>query len=99
MVVALDNHIIQDSGIVGGKPHIAGHRITVSQIATWHEVMGQSADEIATTYSLSLGDVYAALSYYFDNQRDIELTVQQSAQFVETLRHTIPSKLKRQQNG
>jgi len=41
---------------------LAGHRITVQNIVTWHERMGRSADEIAADYDLSLADVYAALA-------------------------------------
>jgi uncharacterized protein (DUF433 family) len=59
----LDHHIEITPGIAGGKPRIAGHRITVQNIAIWHERMGKSADEIAE-YDLTLGDVYAALAYY-----------------------------------
>ena len=59
----LDSHIEITPGIADGKPRIAGHRITVQNIVIWHERMGQSADEIATEYNLSLADVYAALAY------------------------------------
>lgn len=94
MVTTLDAHITQTPGIAGGKPHIAGHRITVGQVAVWHELMGWSADEIATTYNLSLSDVYAALAYYFDHQQAIDLTTERTGQFAQELRNTIPSKLK-----
>ena len=80
--------------LTGGKPHIAGHRITVGQVAVWHELMGRSADEIATAYSLSLGDVYAALAYYFDHQQEIDLATEKTEQLAYHLRRTIPSKLK-----
>ena len=43
----LNDHIVSTPGVVGGKPRIAGHRITVEDIMVWHELMGQSADEIA----------------------------------------------------
>ena len=32
--------------ISGGKPRIAGHRITVENIVIWHERMGKSVDEM-----------------------------------------------------
>ena len=48
----LDQHIEITPGIAGGKPRIAGHRITVQNIAIWHERLGRSADEIATEYGL-----------------------------------------------
>ncbi len=59
----LDQHIEVTPGITGGKPRIAGHRITVLNIVVWHERIGKSADEIAAEYDLTLADVYAALAY------------------------------------
>src|ERR1043166_7346994 len=45
-------HIAITPGVCGGKPRIAGHRIKVQHIAVWHERMGMSPDEIASTYAL-----------------------------------------------
>lgn len=63
----LEQHIVSTPGVLGGKPRIAGHRIAVIHVAVWHEQMGMSAEEIARDYSLSLGEVYGALSYYHDH--------------------------------
>lgn len=89
----LDQHIESTPGIAGGKPRIAGHRITVQNIVIWHERMGKSADEIATEYDLTLADVYAALAYYFDHRVEIDRSIEESAAFVEALRQRSPSKL------
>ena len=67
----LDQHIEITPEVAGGKPRIAGHRITVQNIAIWHEWMGLSADEIAAEYGLSLADVYAALAYTYDHRAGI----------------------------
>ena len=56
-----NEHIEITPGVCGGKPRVAGHRITVANIVIWHERLGKSADEIATEYDLTLADVYAAL--------------------------------------
>ncbi len=80
-------------GIAGGKPRIAGHCITVQNIAIWHERLGRSADEIATEYDLTLADVYAALAYYFDHREEIDRSIEESNAFVEALRKQTPSKL------
>jgi uncharacterized protein (DUF433 family) len=53
----LDEHIDITPGVAGGKPRIAGRRITVQNVAIWHERMGKSADEIATEYDLTRADV------------------------------------------
>ena len=42
--MTLDQHIEATPGVAGGKPRIVGHRITVQNIAIWHERMGTSAD-------------------------------------------------------
>lgn len=89
----LDQHIEQTPDIAGGKPRISGHRITVQDIAIWHERMGKSADEIASDYSLSLSDVYAALAYYFDHQEEMDRAILESDAFVKLLRQTTTSKL------
>ena len=91
----LDQHIESTPGISGGKPRIAGHRITVQNIVIWHERMGMSADEIATEFDLALADVYAALAYYFDNQPEIDQAIEESEAFVKALRQRTPSKLRR----
>ena len=89
----LDSHIEITPGVVSGKPRIAGHRITVQNIAIWHERMGRSADEIATDYGLTLGDVYAALAYYHDHREEMDRSIVESEAFVEELRQKNPSKL------
>jgi uncharacterized protein (DUF433 family) len=37
VTTALDRHIEIDPEIAGGKPRIAGHRITVQDVVIWHE--------------------------------------------------------------
>lgn len=64
-------HIVTTPGVAGGRPRIAGHRIRVQDVAIWHERLGMSPDEIADEYDLSLGQVYAALAYYFDHRDEI----------------------------
>jgi len=93
VVKILDQHIEITPGIAGGKPRIAGRRITVQNIAIWHEWMGRSADEIASEYDLTLADVYAALAYYYDHRPEIEQAIKESESFVEALRQQIPSKV------
>jgi uncharacterized protein (DUF433 family) len=89
----LDKHIEITPGVAGGKPRIAGHRITVQHIVIWHEWLGHSADEIAAEYDLTLADVYAALAYYYDHQLEIDQSIRESEAFVEALRQQTPSKV------
>jgi uncharacterized protein (DUF433 family) len=90
----LDQHIEITPGIAGGKPRIAGHRITVQNIAIWHDRLGKSADEIASEYDVTLADVYAALAYYFDHRAEIDTSIVEGDAFADALRSQTPSKLR-----
>ncbi len=93
VIKTLDQHIEITADVVGGKPHIAGRRITVQNIVIWHELMGRSADEIANEYDLTLADVYAALAYYYDHRLQIDDAIKDSKTFIEALRQQTPSKV------
>ena len=79
--------------VCGGKPCIAGRRITVQNIAIWHERLGQSVEEIATVYDLELADIYAALAYYFDHRDAVDESIRQDEEFVNSLRARTASPL------
>lgn len=93
-VKTMDQHIEISPGVAGGKPHIAGRRITVQNIAIWHERLGISADEIAAEHDLTLADIHAALAYYFDHRQELDRVLEESDAFVEALRQKQASKLK-----
>ena len=92
-------HVAATPEVAGGKPRIAGHRITVQDIAVWHERLGLSADEIATEYGLSLADVYAALAYYYDHREEIDQAIRADQEFIAALRQRSPSKLRAKLGG
>ena len=85
-------HIEQTPGIAGGKPRIAGSRITVQNIVIWYERIGMSADEIASAYGITLADVYAALASSHDHRAEIDQAMREDAAFVAELRQHTPSK-------
>ncbi len=90
----LDAHIEITPGIAGGKPRIAGRRITVRNIAIWHERLGLSADEIANEHDLTLADIHAALAYYFDHREEIDQSIREGEGFAQALREQTPSKVR-----
>ena len=94
-VDSLDRHIERTPGIAGGKPRISGHRITVQDIAIWHQHMGRSVDEICVEYDLGLAEVHAALAYYFDHREEIDRNIKESGEFVAALRRATSSVLER----
>jgi len=89
----LDEHIEITPNIMGGKPRIAGHRISVQDVAIWHNELGHSVDQIANDYNLSLADVYAALAYYHDHREQIDKSIKDGEKFVEEMKKKIPTKL------
>ena len=79
--------IVSTPGTCGGRPRIDGHRITVEDVAIWHERMGMSADEIVSEYpSITLSDVHAALAYYYENRVQIDAQFEEDKQFVEEMK-------------
>jgi uncharacterized protein (DUF433 family) len=73
--------------VCGGRPRIDGHRITVEDIAIWHERMGMSPDEIVSAYpTITLSDVHAALAYYFENRDRIDADIREGEQFVAEMK-------------
>ncbi len=97
--IVTTQHITVSPDVTGGKPRIAGHRITVQNVVIWHERMGLSADEIASNYGLSLADVYAALAYYYDHRQEIDEAILGDESYVAELRDRIQSKLSRKIGG
>jgi uncharacterized protein (DUF433 family) len=95
----LDDHIVTTPGIKGGRPRITGHRITVQDIAVWHEWLGRTVDEIASDYDLSLADVYAALAYYHDHREEIDKEIKDGEELIERLKKAVPSKLNKKIHG
>jgi uncharacterized protein (DUF433 family) len=86
------DRIVTTPGVRGGKPRIAGHRITVSDVAIWHERIGMSPDEIVSEYpSITLSDVHAALAYYFDHRDEVDREILEGEEFAEKLRAGAPS--------
>lgn len=81
-------HIVVTSNVAHGRPRIAGHRIRVQDVAVWHESLGMTPDEIADEYDLTLGEIHAALAYYFDNLQAIRSDIEQDRKFAaEHRRH------------
>jgi uncharacterized protein (DUF433 family) len=95
----LDLRIVKTPGICGGKPRIDGHRITIQNVAIWHDRLGWTADEIANAYDIDLADVYAALAYYFANREQVDHSIEENQAFAKQLRHQGPSLLDQKLHG
>ena len=67
------SHITKDPMVCGGKACIDGTRITVKDIVCLHEE-GRAPEQMLDTFgtSLTLGQVHAALAYYYDHKEEID---------------------------
>jgi uncharacterized protein (DUF433 family) len=79
----------------GGKPCIAGTRIRVQDIYIWHELQGQSADEIVSGFPyLKISEFfYSALAYSWDHRDEILKQLEEQTAFVEEFKRLHPSSL------
>lgn len=94
MEVVLDRHIEKTETIRGGKAHLAGTRITVTDIVVWHLHRGLALEEIAVKYELEMSAVYAALAYYYDHKAEINEAIDANRQTYETAKRSVPSLLR-----
>jgi uncharacterized protein (DUF433 family) len=80
-------HIEINPNKCGAKPCIAGTRIRVWNIHVWHNLRGQSPEQIIAEFpQLSLADVYAGLAYYLDHREEIEQQMKEAEQFADKMR-------------
>ena len=81
--------------VCGGKPCIAGHRIRVQDIASDFEHVGLSPDEICDAHpGLTLGQVHAALAYYFDHRDEVLAEMEADRIFAESFKQQNPKIVK-----
>ncbi|MCA0458702.1 MAG: DUF433 domain-containing protein [Chloroflexi bacterium] len=66
------NLIAINPNVRNGRPYIVGTTITVADVAIVKIYHRQDADGIAAWYDLSLPQVYAALSYYYDHKSEMD---------------------------
>ena len=69
--------------VCGGRPHIRGTRVKVSEVVSRHAYQGESTDDIIEALpQLTLAQVHAALAYYYDNHDEIEAELRAEDAFV-----------------
>jgi len=65
----------------------------VSDVVLLHLRLGQSLEEIAGHYDLSLAALHAAMTFYYDHQQEIDRALQKEDATVQSLRAAAPSLL------
>lgn len=82
-------------GTCGGKAKIKGTRIKVSQIAAEYLDMKMDIDEIFKSHPhLHYWEIYDALSYYYENQTEIDQQIVDELKFVQKTISKNPPKIK-----
>src|SRR5260221_13973001 len=84
MVQLIIDHIVSDPEHRRGKPRIKGTGITVQNIVE-DVAAGLSLDYITEQFDVTLGQVYAALSYYYDHKGEIDSAIAEDKSALEAL--------------
>jgi uncharacterized protein (DUF433 family) len=97
MQIAPDLHIEANPGTRGGKPCIVGTRIAVADVVLMHLRLGQSLEQIAGHYDISLSALHAAMAFYYDHREEIDRAMQDEEDFFRAAKEASPSLLKTKQ--
>jgi len=71
-------YIVRDPAIYGGEPIVEGTRTGVRHIILLFQ-SGKDPEEIANIQRLTLAQVYDAISYFYDNEAEIEHYIRNEA--------------------
>lgn len=74
--------IVSTPDILGGKPRLEGRRISVEHIIRHYLREGMSLEDMQTAFGLSPAEIHAALSYYYQHQQDIELSIEERSEML-----------------
>jgi uncharacterized protein (DUF433 family) len=70
-----------------GVPHIAGTTMKVVELVMAQQAHGWSPEETFFQHPyLTLGQIHAALAYYWDHQQDLDADIERRWQFAEASR-------------
>ena len=75
--------IVSSPDIRNGEPVIAGSQVRVTDIVASHLYRGLNPDELAANFTLDLGQVYAALAYYYQHKAVLDARLQTNADTAE----------------
>jgi len=75
--------IVSDPNLQDGQPMIADRHIRVVDIVASHLYRGLNATELATNFKLDLGQVYAALAYYYQHKSELDEVMRTQAEQAE----------------
>ena len=64
--------IVSTEGVLGGKPRLAGRRISVLQVAEMVLDDALAPEAVADQLGCTLAEVHEALAYYYANVDEVE---------------------------
>ncbi|MBN1312945.1 MAG: DUF433 domain-containing protein [Anaerolineae bacterium] len=71
--ITVGKHYIQKNpDVLGGEPHIADKRISVSFIVELYVHQNTPVEEIVAAFPVTSSETYAALAYYYDHTDEID---------------------------
>lgn len=85
MATERTREIVQTPDVVGGKPRIAGRRISVPFVHARVKEADIPPEQVAEQHDLSLAQVYDALAYYYANLDEMESLRQEREETIERL--------------
>lgn len=75
--------IESNPNIRNGRPTLKGRTLTVEDIAIVMIYHQQDADGIAQWFDISLAEVHAALAYYYQNQAELDASMEARRRLAE----------------
>ena len=97
MEAVVTKHIEKTPGICGGRACIVGHRIRVMDIVGWHERRGYTVAQVMDLFpGITRADVHAALTYYYDNQEEIDIEFRKDEAWARWAEASLPSLMPRE---
>lgn len=79
------NLIYRNPDVRGGRPCIVGTGLRVMDIVSAMRWNGRSPEQMADDYQITLGQVHAALAYYYCNQAEIDADIRESERKSEAI--------------
>ena len=79
------NLIYRNPDVRGGRPCIVGTGLRVMDIVSAMRWNGRSPEQMADDYQITLGQVHAALAYYYCNQAEMDADIRESERKSEAI--------------
>jgi len=79
-------YVEKNKRISRGSPVVKGTRVRVVDIAIEYDYLNRTPDEIASAHShLELKEVHDALSYYYENRKELDAKIKEDKKFIKEL--------------